>query len=113
MALRKQRTTETMSEADAREQYSEILERVRKDDEQVIIEKNGVPVAAIVPLSVVRDAETTERRRQNLREAFEATRRAMRGVPPEEIEREIEKAVAEVEEARRQRGDSTASAPDQ
>lgn len=113
MALRKQRTTETMSEADAREQYSEILERVRKDDEQVIIEKNGVPVAAIVPLSVVRDAETTERRRQNLREAFETTRKAMRGVPPEEIEREIEKAVAEVEEARRQRGDSTASAPDQ
>ena len=113
MALPKQRTTETMSEADSREQYSEILDRVRKDEDRVIIEKDGVPVAAIVRLSVVRDAETTERRRQELREAFEATRKAMRGIPPDEIEREIEKAIVEVEEARRQRGHTTTSASDQ
>jgi len=113
MALPKQRTTETMSEADSRARYSEILERVLQDEDRVIIEKDGVPVAAIVPLSVVRDAETTERRRQDLREAFEATRKAMRGIPPDEIEREIENAIAEVEESRRQRRNATDSTPPQ
>ncbi len=103
MALPKQRPTETMNESQSREQYSEILDRVQRDGEQVIIEKNGVPVAAIVPMSVVRDAESTARRRADLRAAFDATREEFRDIPPDEIEREIEKAIAEVEEARRQR----------
>jgi|GEM_PF-1802891 len=95
MSLPKQLTTETMNVSESRKQYSELLNRVHQGEAQIIIEKNGIPLAAIVPLSVVRDAEMTERRRQNVREAFEATRKAMRGIPPDEIEREIEKALAE------------------
>lgn len=98
-----------MSESDLRKQLGELLERVSQDEDRIIIEKDGVPVAAIVPLSVVRDAELTERRRQNLREAFEATRKEMRDIPPDEIEREIAQAVADVEESRRQRGSSPRS----
>ena len=109
MALPKQRTTETMSETDSRNQFSEILERVSRNEDRIIIEKDGVPVAAIVPLSVVRDAESTERRRQNLREAFETTREEMRGIPPDEIEREIAQSVADVEASRRQRGSTPGS----
>jgi prevent-host-death family protein len=103
MAARKQRTTETMNVSESRKQYSEILNRVYRDEEQVVIEKNGIPVAAIVPMSVVRDAEATAKRRAELRAAFEATRAEFRDIPPDEIEREIEKAIAEVDEARRQR----------
>lgn len=109
MALPKNRTTETMSEADSRQRFSEILDRVWQDDGQVTIEKDGVPVAAIVPMSVVRDAESTERRRQNLRRAFEEAREEFRDIPPDEIESEIAQAISEVEESRRQRerqGDS-------
>ena len=81
------------------------------DEEQVIIEKNGIPVAAIVPISVVRGAELTERRRADLRAAFEAARAELRGIPPEAIEREIRRAVAEVEEERRlRRSDPDAAA---
>jgi prevent-host-death family protein len=110
MALPEQRPTETMNESQSREQYSEILDRVQRDEEQIIIEKNGVPVAAIVPMSVLRDAESTARRRANLRAAFESTREEFRDIPPDEIEREIEKAIAEVGEARSQRSDQS-SAP--
>ena len=100
MALPKSPITETMSVSESRKQYSEILNRVFKDDERVVIEKNGIPVAAIVPMSVVRDATFTERRRAELRAAFEVTREEFQGIPPEEIEREIEKAIIEVEESR-------------
>ena len=110
MALRKQRRTETMNVSESRRQYSEILNRIYRDEEQVIIEKNGIPVAAIVPMSVVRDAELTEERRAELRAAFEATRAEFRDIPPDEIEREIEKAIAEVEEERRQRRSRSTSA---
>jgi prevent-host-death family protein len=104
MAAPKQRTTETMSVSESRKQYSEILNRVYRDKEQVVIEKNGIPVAAIVPMSVVRDAKMTEeRRRAELRAAFESTRAEFRDIPSDEIEREIEKAIAEVEQNRRER----------
>jgi prevent-host-death family protein len=103
MAVPRQRTTGTMSVSESRKQYSEILNRVYRDEEQVVIEKNGIPVAAIVPLSVVRDAEATTRRRAELRAAFEATRAEFQDIPPEEIEREIERAIAEVDEDRRLR----------
>lgn len=112
MALPNQRTTETMSESDLQTQLGELLQRVSQDEDRIIIEKDGVPVAAIVPLSVVRDAESTERRRQDLREAFEATREEMRGIPPDEIEREIAQAVADVDESRRQRDSSHRSTPE-
>ncbi|MGI8484174.1 MAG: type II toxin-antitoxin system Phd/YefM family antitoxin [Thermomicrobiales bacterium] len=101
MALPKSPITETMSVSESRKQYSEILNRVFKDDERVVIEKNGIPIAAIVPMSVVRDATFTEQRRAELRAAFRATREEFRGIPPEEIEREIERAIVEVEESRR------------
>jgi len=103
MVAPKQRTTETMSVSESRRQYSEVLNRVYRDEEQIIIEKNGIPVAAIVPMAVVRDAEVINRRRADLRAAFEATRAEFRDIPSEEIEREIEKAIAEVEEELRER----------
>lgn len=111
MALPKQPTTETMSVSESRKQYSEILNRVFRDDERVVIEKNGIPIAAIVPLSVVRDATVIERRRADLRAAFEAAREEFRDIPPDEIEREIGKAIAEVEESRRERRKSSGVQP--
>lgn len=104
MALPKKRAIETMNVSESRKQYSELLNRVHRDEQQIIIEKNGIPVAAIVPMNVVRDAEATNRRRQELRTAFKATQREFQDIPPDEIEREIEKAIAEVEEDRRRRG---------
>jgi prevent-host-death family protein len=103
MALPKKPTTETMSVSESRKQYSEILNRVYRDQEQVIIEKNGIPVAAIVPISTVRDAESFASRRTDLQAAFEATRAEFRDIPPDEIEAEIAKAISEVEERRRER----------
>jgi prevent-host-death family protein len=103
MALPKKQKTETMSVSASRKQYSEIINRVYRDQDQVIIEKNGIPVAAIVPVSTVKDVESMESRREDLQAAFEATRAEFRDIPPQEIEAEITKAISDIEESRRER----------
>lgn len=123
MALPKQRTTETMSVSASRKQYSQIINRVYREGDQVIIEKNGIPVAAIVPISAIRDMGPGSDRRERLLEKLAVADResstltpedvdlvgqeaseilgriqaGFAGIPEEELEREIAKAIDEVE----------------
>lgn len=101
MAVPKQRTTETMSASETRKRFAETLNRVRETDTRIIVEKSGIPVAAVVPLEVLRDAEDRDRRRQ---EAIDSLRQAQAGfadVSEEEAEREIAKALDEIKQEQR------------
>mgnify|MGYP000566130829 CR=1 FL=1 len=101
MAVPKQRSTETMSVSDARKRFAETLNRVRETDARIIVEKSGIPVAAVVPISVLKDAEDKELRRQ---EAIAALRQAQSGfadVSEEEAGREIAKALDEIKQEQR------------
>lgn len=101
MAVPKQRTTETMSASETRKRFAETLNRVRETDTRIVVEKSGIPVAAVVPLDVLRDAEERERRRQ---EAIDSLRQAQTGfadVSEEEAEREIAKALDEIKQEQR------------
>jgi prevent-host-death family protein len=95
MAIPKQRKSETMNVSESRRQYSDILNRVYRDQEQIIIEKNGIPVAAIVPMSTVRDAEITEQNRAAALEALHMVREAFADIPEDELEHELELAMKE------------------
>lgn len=101
MAFPKQPTTETMSVSESRKQYSEILNRVFRDDERVVIEKNGIPIAAIVPMSVVHSVEEKEQRRANLLQAWRNAQQGFVGVDEEEAEREIAEALDEIKQERK------------
>lgn len=101
MAVPKHRTTETMSASETRKRFAETLNRVRETDVRIVVEKSGIPVAAVVPLDVLRDAEDREQRRQ---EAIDSLKRAQAGfldVPDEEAEREIAKALDEIKQEQR------------
>ena len=99
MALPKQRTTETTSVSGSPRHSSEIRNRVDRSEEQVIVEKNGVPVAATVPMSLAEQTEGKERHRAGLLQAFDA-QRDVAGVDDEEAEREF---AAALQEFRRER----------
>lgn len=73
---------------------SDIVERAVVAGERVVIQKDGVRLAVIVPS---REAEALDRRAvlEAGRAAVERMRAAFAGVPQEEIEREIARAVAE------------------
>ena len=98
MAVPKQRHTETMSVSESRKQYSDVLNRVYREEGQVIIEKNGIPVAAIVPMSVVRDAAMTEKRRAEALASLRTVQQAFAGIPEDELDRELEAAMAEAKD---------------
>lgn len=105
MALPKQRTTETMSVSEARQKFSETLDRVRQEDVRIVVEKSGIPVAAVVSVDDMRRLERLEKdraeRMRDLREALQMTREEFRGIPGDVIEREIQKAIDEVDAGRR------------
>ena len=92
-----------MAVAEARRRFSRILDDVRESDEPVIIEKSGVPVAAVVPLTVLdRDRRWVAERAERIA-LLERMRRPFRDVPTEEIETQVRKAIASVRTERSRR----------
>ena len=97
--------TRRVAAATARQTFSQLLSDVRRDEEPVIIEKGGVPVAAVVPLSVLdRDRRWAEEREQRIA-LLERLRRPFREIPSEEIEREAVTAVTAVRQRARRKRD--------
>lgn len=97
------RRTRRIAAAAARQGLSQLLDKVRRDEEPVIIEKSGVPVAAVVPLSVLeRERRRAEERAERLA-LLERLRRPFRDIPPDEVEREAVAAVVAVRRERRRK----------
>ena len=102
--MTKQRpATETMTASEARQHFASTINKVAREEARIVVEKNGVPVAAIIPFDDVRRLELLDARDQEIWEALEAMRAPFRGVPWEELEREGLKAVADVRAERRTR----------
>jgi prevent-host-death family protein len=88
--------TQTMKISDVKTQLSNLVNAVYRNERRIVVEKSGIPVAALISIDDLKrlvrlDEDRAERWRllDLLREPFE-------GVSPEEIARETEKAVAEV-----------------
>ena len=95
--------TQTMTVSAAREQWSDVLEKVSRRQTRVIVEERGVPVAAIVSADDLERLERLAAQRAERFRVLDEMRAAFSGVPEEEIEREVAKAIAEVRAENRQR----------
>ncbi len=94
--LKQQPETQTLKASEVRQQFSSVVNHVARDEARVIVEKNGLPVAAIVPARDLRRLNELDERLAERRRIVEAVRAPFRGIPHEEIEREAERAWAEV-----------------
>lgn len=105
MTSPKPRTTETMSVSEARRKFSDALDRVRRENVRIVVEKSGIPVGAFVSMEDMSRLERLEKARaermEDLRQALQMTREEFRDIPADEIEREIQKAIEEVDAERR------------
>ena len=92
--------TRRIAAATARQTFSQLLSEVRRDDAPVIIERSGVPVAAVVPLSMLERERRWEEERAQRKALLERLRRPFENIPSGELEREAIAAVTAVRKER-------------
>lgn len=98
--------TKPMKASEVREQWSQVLNRVFRREARILVEKSGIPVAAIISAADLEQLQRLEMRRQaDFRVLFE-TQQAFKDVPDDELERQIERAIAEARESKRQSDDA-------
>ena len=101
---------QTVSAAEARHEFTELLGQVKRQGGRVLVEERGVPVAAIISAQDLVQLNRLEQEREQDFEILNEIGSTFADVPAEAIECEVAKAVAEVRrENRQQTGDSTNS----
>lgn len=89
---------------EARNNFGELLSEVYYRGDQVIINRSGKPVAALVPVDWL---ESWRERREAFFKRIEAIQERNKDVPPEVIGKEVEEAVASVRGAKRRASGAT------
>lgn len=102
----RQPMTQTMKASEARQQFGQVLNRVFRRETRVVVEKSGVPLAAIISAQDLEELNRFEAQREKDFEIIDEIGAAFKDVPDEELEREVARAVAEAraklrEEAKR------------
>lgn len=93
--------TQTMKISSVRAELNTLVNQVYRHETRVVVEKSGIPVAALVSTEDLRRLDRLDAQDREAREVLAAMRVPFRGVSPEEIERETERAIAEVRAERR------------
>lgn len=86
----------TMTVSEAGTKLALVVDQVSKTRTRVVVEEDGVPVAAVVSTRDLDRLDRFDAEWESGWEALDEIGAAFRGVDPEEIEREAAKAVAEV-----------------
>jgi prevent-host-death family protein len=86
---------QTMKASQARQEFSQLLNKVFRRETRVIVEKSGIPVAAIISTEDLERLQQLEEQRQRNFDAIEAVGAAFKDVPDEELEAEVARAVEE------------------
>jgi len=84
-----------LSAVEARKHLGELLEGVYYRGDEVVIERAGKPMAAVISPDRYR---AMEQERERMIELLERTQERNKDVPYEVIEREVEQAIREVRE---------------
>jgi prevent-host-death family protein len=94
--------------ATTRSQLSELVNRVFARQTRVIIEKSGIPVAVLVSAEDAARLEEYDRQRQEDFAFIETIQEKFAGIPVDEHEREVARAVGQAR--RRQKARATSAA---
>jgi prevent-host-death family protein len=99
--MSQQPTTQTMKISQVKQQLNSLVNQVYRRELRIVVEKSGIPVAAIVSPQDLQRLERLDRERAERFKILEEFGEAFKDVPPEELEREISRALAEVRAERR------------
>jgi prevent-host-death family protein len=94
--------TKTIKASDARQQFSKLLNEVFRRESRVLVEKSGIPVAAIISTKDFKRLARLEQERAEQFKILDEIGEAFQDVSPEEIEREVKRAITQVRREKRQ-----------
>jgi prevent-host-death family protein len=92
-----------MGVSDVRQQWGQTLGKVFRKETPVVVEKSGIPVAAIVSAEDLTWLQELDARRDELFRVIDETQAAFADVPEEELGQEIRKTIANVRAENRRR----------
>jgi prevent-host-death family protein len=95
--------TKTIKASVARQQFSKVLTDVYRTETRVLVEKSGIPVAAIISAKDLARLTRLEAERERDFAILDEMREAFKDVPAEEIEREVTKALSDVRKEQRKK----------
>jgi len=96
--------TEIMKASAARQQWSQVLNKVFRNQTRVLVEKSGIPVAAVISAVDLQRFTVLEEQRKERFKALDRMREAFKDVPTEVVEREVNKAITQVRAEKRSKG---------
>ena len=88
--------TQTLKASDVRQQWSQLLNKVFRNQMRVIVEKSGIPVAAVISAEDLTRLTQLEEQRKERFKALDRIREAFKDIPAEKIEQEVNKAIKQV-----------------
>ena len=93
-----QPATQTLSASEVRQNFSSLLNRVFRKEARVVVERSGIPIAAIVAAEDLQRLDDLEAERAERFKVIDEARAAFKDVPSEEIERETDRILARMRE---------------
>lgn len=87
---------QVMKISEVKSRLNSLVNEIYRGETRLVIEKSGIPVAAIVPIADLRRLDRLDDLDNEARDVLEAMRRPFRDVPPEEIERHTERILREI-----------------
>lgn len=88
--------TQVMKSSEVRQQWSQLLNNVFRNQTRVVVEKSGIPIAAVISTEELKRFIQLEEQRKKRFKALDRMREAFKGVPVKKLEQEVNKAVTEV-----------------
>ena len=85
-----------MKASDVRSNWSQLLNKVFRGETEVLVEKSGIPVAAIVSAQDYQKLQQIKQRRERDFAIIDKIRAAFKDQSPEQIYKGVEQSIAEV-----------------
>jgi len=85
--------TQIVAAAAARQRWSDLLGKVFREEMRVIVEKSGIPIAALISAEDFARLTLLEKERSERFRALDESWKAFEDVPLETVEREVAQAV--------------------
>lgn len=93
-----QRPIESVTLTTVRDELSSLVDRVSRNETRVMVEKSGVPVAALVSPEDLERLDQLDRDRDAFFAVVDDVRTAFAGVSDDELERETDRILAQAHE---------------